>query len=137
MADPVLSLADLVSGEVEGELEIRLYQAMTETVGVPQLSNFTEASYTGYVPQRISNPDAGVLQPDGSYMLRPPQSTFSVGVGPANPGCLVLGAYVVMTIDDEQAVAGFVEFGHAIEMREQGNFCQFSVVLSARDATIA
>lgn len=136
MPDPVLSLFDLVSGAVVGTLEVRLYQGRNSNVGVPQLSDFVEASYTGYERQLVPNPGNGVAQPDGSYRLSAPQMTFSVGLGETDPGCDAIGAYVVMDVGGQMAVAGVVEFGLEIPMRTPGDYCQFAVAMSAKDYTL-
>lgn len=137
MPDPVLSLFDLISGAVPGQLEVRLYQSEKVTTGVPQLSDFVEATYTAYEAQSVRRPGAGQEQLDGSYTLSMPQMTFSVGLGEMVPGCVVNGAYAVMTVGGQMAVAGFVEFDEPITMETPGDYCQFAMSLAADDVTLA
>lgn len=133
MADPLLSLYDLLSGATEGELEVRLFDSFNEEANLPQISDFHEAEYTGYQRQRIPDPDAAEETDDGGYSLESTQFTFRVGLGSAVPGTTVLGCYVVMIVDGQEAIANFVVFDEPVRMMQEPDYCQFSIIISTDD----
>jgi len=137
MADPVLSLFDLLSGAAAGTIDVALYSATIAGSGTPQLSDFTEATFTGYEREPIPNPGMGTLQSDGSYLLSSPQFTFQVGLGTPVPGSTVRGAYAIMTVGGQSAVAGFVQFATPVDMLKVGQYVQFSMVFSADTETLS
>lgn len=82
------------------DLQIRLYQSILPSFGIPTPAIFVEADFPGYALKTISFPlDYGFL-PNGSLYASLPDLTWFVSQS-QNPGCVVNGLYITTAEPDE------------------------------------